>query len=565
MTIKELLVLFKFDVDDASFAYAQSLLNKMEEKASGLEQQSNKDDYFDGVGKGANKASLGVNALIGRMRMLAGLAGISLTINGLIQTADQWRTIEGQVKNVIGEEEKLEDIQERLYQVAGRTRQSYAQTAGLFTSVSRSASELGKSTDEILAFTEDVAMALRAGGGNADSQAAALVQLGQALGSGALRGDELNSILEQAPVLANTIAQGMGTSIGQLRRLGREGKITSAIIFESVRKMHDNLVRQTANAPLTMNAAFLRVRDAFSRVIFRLEKNFGVVNKLAESVASVADLIDKVNVDVLIAGLKLSAFWAGMIYIYLNKAFLVSKVGMFLNGLGMIVGFLMNIYNGMRYILGLQFASQTARYMGIVGSTLIKASLAVSGIVALITIAVLALEDLYQWLNGNDSLIGDMLGGMSGAERWSQWVTEFKASLKQLGELGAWFWDILSSGGGKAFDALLWLMNAIFAVLKATGMVFIDFIGWINDLFNKIDEVQSWVTGKKLGFWENNSVDAARLVSDGANVANNRNINNSGNTTNHINITAPNGTAEAYAQAISNVLPGSPSYDFAMD
>ena len=269
--------------------------------------------------------------------------------------------------------------------------------------------------------------------------------------------------------------------------------------------------------------------------------------------------------DVLVAGLKLGAFWAGLIYVYLHKAFLLNNLGRFLNLLGLMVGFLMNIYNGMKLILGLQFASQTAHYMGIVGATLIKASLVVGGMVALITMVILALEDLYQWLNGNESLIGDILGGMSGAERWSQWVTEFKASLKQLGELGAWFWDILSSGGSKAFDALLWLMNAIFAVLKATGMVFIDFIGWINDLFNKIDEVQSWVTGKKLGFWENKSVDASRIVSDSGTTNNSRSVNNSGNTTNNINITAPNGTAEAYAQAVSDVLHSSPLYDFAMD
>ena len=85
------------------------------------------------------------------------MAGISLTIHGLVQTADQWRTIEGQIKNVVVKNKTSLRCRKTCTKFAGRTRQSYAQTAGLFTSVSRSAGDLGKSTEEILAFTEDVA------------------------------------------------------------------------------------------------------------------------------------------------------------------------------------------------------------------------------------------------------------------------------------------------------------------------------------------------------------------------------------------------------------------------
>ena len=349
MTIKELLVLFKFNVDGPSFSNAQALLSQLEQKAQDLERgPSMGKGKFDGYADGANTAMLGVNALMGKLRMLAGMAGITLTINGLIQTADQWRTIEGQIKNVVGEGENLEEVQNNLYQIAGRTRQSYAQTAGLFTSVSRSAGDLGKSTEEILAFTEDVAMAMRAGGGTAESQAAALVQLGQALGSGALRGDELNSILEQAPVLANTIAQGMGASIGQLRRLGREGKITSEIIFNAVRSQHDNLVRQIGNSPLTMPAAFMRVRDAVGRVVYKLNQGYDIVGKMAKTVAGVADSIDEINLDYLIAGLKLIAFWVGAITV-------VSKWSVITGVLTSIGGHLLFVVRIIKKLLGLSF------------------------------------------------------------------------------------------------------------------------------------------------------------------------------------------------------------------
>ena len=548
MTIKELLVLFKFNVDGPSFSNAQALLSQLEQKAQDLERgPSMGKGKFDGYADGANTAMLGVNALMGKLRMLAGMAGITLTINGLIQTADQWRTIEGQIKNVVGEGENLEEVQNNLYQIAGRTRQSYAQTAGLFTSVSRSAGDLGKSTEEILAFTEDVAMAMRAGGGTAESQAAALVQLGQALGSGALRGDELNSILEQAPVLANTIAQGMGASIGQLRRLGREGKITSEIIFNAVRSQHDNLVRQIGNSPLTMPAAFMRVRDAVGRVVYKLNQGYDIVGKMAKTVAGVADSIDEINLDYLIAGLKLIAFWVGAITV-------VSKWSVITGVLTSIGGHLLFVVRIIKQLLGFSFT--WGSLWSALGAGIIVFALKW---LAILTAVFIVLEDIYQWFTGGDSAIGD-------------WFGTFEE-----------FCDKAKSAWKSVVDGFDYVINTpIVDMIK-------DLIKWLEDLQAKIGAFD--IRGKVGKWWEENvtnpfndglgnlikgsmhegpqlsaaQIDAYRLIADGGNTTNNRSMNNSNNTTNHITVTAPNGSAEAIASAVSDAIPGSPSYDFAME
>ena len=564
MTIKELLVLFKFNVDSPSFNNAQALLSQLEQKAQALEDNRNPigKGKFDDFNYGANSAIVGVNALMGRLRMLAGMAGITLTVNGLIQTADQWRTIEGQIKNVVGEGENLEEVQNNLYQIAGRTRQSYAQTAGLFTSVSRSAGDLGKSTEEILAFTEDVAMAMRAGGGTAESQAAALVQLGQALGSGALRGDELNSILEQAHVLANTIAQGMGVSIGKLSSLGREGKITSAIIFEAVRSQHDALVRQIGNSPLTMPAAFMRVRDAVGRVVYKLNQGYNIVGKMADMVVKVADAIDKIKITKdTVGAMKALALWAGVFWLATSAS--VKTV---------VWDRLISVLKATYMWYQVLTASQLAFTLSMKKFWTAFAPMAafagqVLAIVTLITALILVIEDLYVWLNGGDSLIGNFLGGKSGLERWNQWVTEFKKSTEQIGEFVDWIFDQFESDGDGfvanckkwgeiAFELLMLPVKAIANLGKA--------LGWAFEGIAKLFGLEG-TKGFEMYFKNPNSVDPASLVSDGGNTTNNRSMNNSNNTTNHITITAPNGSAEAIASAVSDAIPGSPSYDFAME
>ena len=100
----------------------------------------------------------------------------------------------------------------------------------LYASNERSLKQLGKSQDEVIKFTENITTAMRVSGGSAESQAAALTQLGQAMASGVLRGDEFNSIAEQAPVIMELMADSLGVTTGKLRDMAKEGKLTSKVV-----------------------------------------------------------------------------------------------------------------------------------------------------------------------------------------------------------------------------------------------------------------------------------------------------------------------------------------------
>ena len=371
-----------------------------------------------------------------QLRYLAGFAGVSISLQKYIAMSDRWKTIEGQIKNVIRDESRLAEIEDKLYAASARTRQSYAETAGLFTSVTRNAQELGKSTEEVLAFAEDVSNALLLGGGGKASQQAALVQLGQALGSGVLRGDELNSIMEQAPRLAQTIAQGMGIGIGQLRQYGREGRITAQQVFDAVRSQSDELKKGISNIPWTVQQALGRVSDAMGRTFFNIEKEFGLADKLSKAISAVADAFDALtaNSRLFAASLRLAAIYAGLFLAYTKRAAIVSVLQTIISLLGVTrVGF-----HGAAAAAGVFQAAALRAGLASAGAWALSAA-PVLLVIAALTALYVILEDIYYWFaGGKKTLMGKMFGTWEEALdrvtlRFRVFINDIKKLLNGLG------------------------------------------------------------------------------------------------------------------------------------
>lgn len=346
-----------------------------------------------------------------RLNALAALAGVGFSIGSIVNMVDQWKVIAGQVRLVTASQEEAKATQEELYAIAGRTRQEYAATAGLFTSIARNASELGKSNSDILAFTEDVANAMLIGGGDQSSQQAALVQLGQALGSGTLRGDELNSIMEQAPRLAKVIAEGMGTTIGQLRQMGAEGKLTAVDVFNAIRSQSKRLKMEMGQMPWTVDQATTKMMNSIGRLFNGIESRTGIVSKLAEGIADIADYIDSIDINKLVLGFKLLA-------IYASAFFVASKWGTIIRSAEMLVGILKSVRNS---YLAAQGAAVAFKWAGAgAAATSILAFGKFLLIAAAIAFVVLAIQDFIGWINGADSVFGRVFG------KWEDVVKYFQ-------------------------------------------------------------------------------------------------------------------------------------------
>lgn len=466
---------------------------------------------------------------------LAAFAGISFSIHSYIAMSDQLKTIEGQIKNVVKSGKETKRVEEEIYAMAGRSRQIYAESANLFTSVARNASELGKSTDDILKFTEDVSNAMLLGGGSAASQQAALVQLGQALGSGTLRGDELNSIMEQAPKLAETIAKGMGTTIGSLRKLGSEGKLTAKDVFDAVRKQSDSLKKDLGNMPWTVAQASSRIRDSVAQLFFAIENKFGFGDKMARVIATIADQVDKLTIKVNAIDMSTwtpflvtAGIYASVLYMWLHRTVIQSAI---ITGFNLLGGAVRGVGVAIRGTIGMLGALKAA--YAVMRAVSLRTALAMAAhwiiatapaalVVAAIVLIILLIQDVYIWMKGGDSVMGRMFGS------WDDMCKKMAGSWLDFGKT---FKDWCKKDAVSAIKDLLgWIGNLIVAF---TGLKYLFdnakkpgvplFEKWFGkDTFSSLNQPMSNVIESD---WYKKNV-IGRDVSTGG-----RNINNSGNQT----------------------------------
>lgn len=466
---------------------------------------------------------------------LAAFAGISFSIHSYIAMSDQLKTIEGQIKNVVKSGKETKRVEEEIYAMAGRSRQSYAESANLFTSVARNASELGKSTDDILKFTEDVSNAMLLGGGSAASQQAALVQLGQALGSGTLRGDELNSIMEQAPKLAETIAKGMGTTIGSLRKLGSEGKLTAKDVFDAVRKQSDSLKKDLGNMPWTVAQASSRIRDSVAQLFFSIENKFGFGDKVARVIATIADQVDKLTIKINAIDMSTwtpflvtAGIYASVLYMWLHRTVIQSAI---ITGFNLLGGAVRGVGLAIRGTIGMLSALKAA--YAVMRAVSLRTALAMAAhwiiatapaalVVAAIVLIILLIQDVYIWMKGGDSVMGRMFGS------WDDMCKKMAGSWLDFGKT---FKDWCKKDAVSAIKDLLgWIGNLIVAF---TGLKYLFdnakkpgvplFEKWFGkDTFSSLNQPMSNVIDSD---WYKKNV-LGRDVSTGG-----RNINNSGNQT----------------------------------
>lgn len=588
MDVRSLVIAIGFKVNHSNVKQVEQTTKKVK---TGLER------VVDSADKAGNK----VDSLFSKLRGLAMFAGVSLTLGSIVKTIDEWKVIEGQVNNVTKSQQESKAVQKEIYNIASRTRQQYGSTAELFTSVARNAQELKKSTKDILLFTEDVSNAMLLGGGSAASQEAALVQLGQALGSGTLRGDELNSIMEQAPRLAKAIAEGMGTTIGQLRQMGQEGKLTAQDVFKAIRSQSDRLKMELGKMPWTVGQASNKMQNALGKFFKEFEDKTGVIEGMAKRMAKFADYIENINLDNFISGLRIAAIYAGIL-------FGMAKWSSFVMMIGTAVKWIVAVRDALFLATGAQIAfnSQTRRGAAIQMLLLGKFLL----IAAAITLVVLLIQDFYKWITDPtaDTMMKRWFGDFDAVKKKAnEFLTTLENSPIRFIPLFTWIWIILElirdlyrwfSGGESVIGSALtgwgdkwqsfcnWFTEAWDSASKAfekfLNMRVIDLIRLAIDLLGKLSDkiaktARSWGENLKEKFggplWPSIKEGFSNFVNNGVNgtgpaapndlgyygkvgftsTSSTTSVNNSGNQQNTFYITGvsnPKATGEAVVTAL---------------
>ncbi|MFP8364381.1 tape measure protein [Pseudomonas aeruginosa] len=223
-------------------------------------------------------------------------AAAYLSARELVGYSQAWVSIENRIKQVSESQAQFSQSMDAVYSVAQNARSSLEGTAELYQRIAASTGDLGVNQQQVVQVTQNISKAMSASGVSAAAAEGALVQLGQAFASGVLRGQELNSVLEQAPGLAQAVANGLGVAVGDLRKLGEQGKLTSKQVFEAILSQTRAIDDQFARAQTTIAGAFQVLENSATRAIGSLDSTLGVSKAFTEAMVSLSKSLDSTNV-----------------------------------------------------------------------------------------------------------------------------------------------------------------------------------------------------------------------------------------------------------------------------
>lgn len=242
---------------------------------------------------GVEKKSEGAAKGIGSVGKAIGAAALVTAAIQIVKIGDAWASLQGQLRLVTDSQAELNSTTQTLFDISQRTRQSIDATASLYV-------RLGRSTDfaneRIAQLTETIGQTIAISRAAPEAAKAALFQLGQGFAAGALRGEELNSVMEQTPELAKAIAEGMGKTIGQLRILGAEGKLTAEAVAAGLEASAESVNTDFAEVPLTVGDAITKVGNSLTKFIGQLDQSIGATSLLAQTINTASEVITGLNI-----------------------------------------------------------------------------------------------------------------------------------------------------------------------------------------------------------------------------------------------------------------------------
>ncbi|KCX68702.1 tape measure protein, partial [Acinetobacter baumannii] len=250
-------------------------------------------------------ASKSMDSLSVATRALAGhMAGL-VTVGAAISKMDTYTGLQNRLKLVTNNQSELNKATEDTFRIAQKTYSAWDSVLQVYQRFSDNAKTLNLTMDDTARLTETVSKAVAISGASAEAADAALVQFGQALASGTLRGEELNSVMEQTPALAKAIAQGMGITVGELRSVAAEGKITSQEIVKALRNVESDVDALFAKTDITIGQSLTLLNNEITKFVGEAGKGSGAAQTLAEGIQILGNNLNLIINGAIIAGVGL--------------------------------------------------------------------------------------------------------------------------------------------------------------------------------------------------------------------------------------------------------------------
>ncbi|MCA3396688.1 MAG: tape measure protein, partial [Roseomonas sp.] len=235
----------------------------------------------------------GVAAAIAAVAVGAAAAGSSIARAG-----DQATESLARLQAATGSFGAAEKVYQNLYALSQQTGVAISESANAFARFAIAAREIGATNDQVLALVRTVQQAGIIAGASTAETSATVMQLGQALASGRLQGDELRSVLENMPTLAEALARELGASVGELRKMGEAGKLTADVVMPALIRAGQSLNAEFEKMPPTMGRAFSILGEAMSRFAGDLDRALGLSQGIARAAQAAAAAVNQGRVAV---------------------------------------------------------------------------------------------------------------------------------------------------------------------------------------------------------------------------------------------------------------------------
>ncbi|HHJ3446930.1 TPA: tape measure protein [Klebsiella pneumoniae] len=206
---------------------------------------------FDGTTRAVNNTERSMSSLSGVAVALAA----ALSVKQVSEYADAWATANNKLANSLRPNEQLADVTERVFNITQQTRGSLDATASLYARLERATRQYGTSADDLAKLTTIINQGFVVSGATAQEAENAIIQLSQGLASGALRGEEFNSVNEQGNRLIVALADSMGVSIGEMRNMAAQGKLTTDVVVNGLLSQGAVIGKEFANTTTTISQA----------------------------------------------------------------------------------------------------------------------------------------------------------------------------------------------------------------------------------------------------------------------------------------------------------------------
>lgn len=280
-------------------AASQQLVQRYQQTASAAEQAATKQVTAQ------QKVADSVGAIGNQLRNLQGLAAAALggsfvgqIAGDVAKTADEYNNLAARIRLVTGEGAAFERAFQGVFDIATRTGASLESTGNLFTRIAQAGKDIGFGNEQALALTETINQAIQLSGASAQSADAAIVQLVQGLQAGVLRGEEFNSVMEQSPRLARALADGLGVTTGELRKLAQQGALTSEVVIKALQGQANTLRTEFDKLPPTVGRALQNLSTEWRRYIGAADQGSGAsitaakaIDLLGQNIGTLASLL----------------------------------------------------------------------------------------------------------------------------------------------------------------------------------------------------------------------------------------------------------------------------------